>query len=345
MNNPDEKTAVEQFGKGDKYFGICTLLSTMPGLPMFGHGQIEGYSEKYGMEYYRPYWDETPDQDLIRHHQAVIFPLLHHRKLFANVNRFRLYDFHVDGGAVNEDVFAYTNHQDGQSVLVVYHNKFAETSGWIHTSVPYLVKQGGEGHLETQNLAEALGLNGNYTDLVLFQEQHSKRYYLRRLQEFREQGLFVSLQAYACQVFMNFKIVSGRHYEQLFQRLNGSGVTDLDRAIDEIVHEHLLNPLEQALSLANLQELTVMGSDRGNALKDQTLIDRNLAWLDQADSAARSIMGYPIHDREAAHQSWIKQLKILTSLEESTEKLGLAASKTGNDLSQTLLDGIKEGPP
>jgi len=344
MNNPDEKTAVEQFGKGDKYFGICTLLSTMPGLPMFGHGQIEGYSEKYGMEYYRPYWDETPDQDLIHRHQAVIFPLLHHRKLFANVNRFRLYDFHADGGAVNEDVFAYTNHQDGQSALVVYHNKFAETSGWIHTSVPYLVKQGSEGHLETQNLAEALGLNGNYTDLVLFQDQYSKRYYLRRLQELREQGLFVTLQSYACQVFMNFKIVSGLHYEQLFQRLNGRGVTDLDRAIDEIVHEHLLNPLEQALSFTNLHELTVMGSDPGNALNEQILIDRNLAWLDQADSAARSIMGYPIHDREAAHQSWTKQLKILTSLEESTEKLGLAASKTGSDLSQTLLDGIKKDP-
>ncbi|HNW95619.1 MAG TPA: alpha-amylase family glycosyl hydrolase, partial [Anaerolineaceae bacterium] len=35
MNNPDEKTAVEQFGKGDKYFGICTVMSTMPGLPMY----------------------------------------------------------------------------------------------------------------------------------------------------------------------------------------------------------------------------------------------------------------------------------------------------------------------
>src|SRR5262249_17061548 len=34
MNNPDERTAVDQFGKGDKYFGICTLLSTLPGLPM-----------------------------------------------------------------------------------------------------------------------------------------------------------------------------------------------------------------------------------------------------------------------------------------------------------------------
>ena len=45
MNNPDEETAVEQFGKGDKYFGVCTLLATLPGLPMFGHGQLEGYAE------------------------------------------------------------------------------------------------------------------------------------------------------------------------------------------------------------------------------------------------------------------------------------------------------------
>ena len=47
MNNPDERTAVDQFGKGDKYFGICTLMVTLPGLPMFGHGQIEGFTEKY----------------------------------------------------------------------------------------------------------------------------------------------------------------------------------------------------------------------------------------------------------------------------------------------------------
>ncbi|MBW2690975.1 MAG: alpha-amylase, partial [Deltaproteobacteria bacterium] len=61
MNNPDEATAVEQFDKGDKYFGVATLLATLPGLPMFGHGQIEGYREKYGMEYRRAYWNEEPD--------------------------------------------------------------------------------------------------------------------------------------------------------------------------------------------------------------------------------------------------------------------------------------------
>lgn len=52
QNNPDERTAINQFGKGDKYFGICTVMLTLPGLPMFGHGQIEGFAEKYGMEVY-----------------------------------------------------------------------------------------------------------------------------------------------------------------------------------------------------------------------------------------------------------------------------------------------------
>ena len=65
MNNPDEKTAVEQFGKGDKYFGVATLLATLPGLPMFGHGQFEGFAEKYGMEFRRATLDEQPDEWLV----------------------------------------------------------------------------------------------------------------------------------------------------------------------------------------------------------------------------------------------------------------------------------------
>jgi hypothetical protein len=49
MSNPDERTAIDQFGTGDKCFGIATLMATLPGLPMFGHGQVEGFTEKYGM--------------------------------------------------------------------------------------------------------------------------------------------------------------------------------------------------------------------------------------------------------------------------------------------------------
>jgi len=109
MNNPDEETAVAQFGKDDKYFGVCTMMVTMPGLPMFGHGQVEGFTERYGMEYRRAYRDEQPDEYLIRRHEREIFPLLHRRHLFAGVENFLLYDFFAPEGYVNEDVFAYSN--------------------------------------------------------------------------------------------------------------------------------------------------------------------------------------------------------------------------------------------
>ena len=109
MNNPDERTAVDQFGKGDKYFGICTLMATLPGLPMFGHGQVEGFTEKYGMEFRRAYWEEQVDQNLVERHIREIFPLLHRRALFAGVEHFLLFDFFSPEGFVNEDVYAYAN--------------------------------------------------------------------------------------------------------------------------------------------------------------------------------------------------------------------------------------------
>ena len=53
LSNPDEETAIDQFGTGEKYFGVCTLMATLPGLPMFAHGQMDGLRERYGMEYRR----------------------------------------------------------------------------------------------------------------------------------------------------------------------------------------------------------------------------------------------------------------------------------------------------
>jgi hypothetical protein len=114
--------------------------------------------------------------------------------------------------------------------------------------------------------------------------------------------------------------------------------------MDELVHEHLLDPLGQALSVTNLSGLAEISSDRKDAKNIQTLIDRNLAWLEQADSAARSIIGYPLFDRELAQKCWQKQLKVLNSLEEHSQRLGLAASKTGKELSHALLDLIENDP-
>ncbi len=92
MSNPDEKTAIEQFGKGDKYFGVATVLATLPGLPMLGHGQVQGFGEKYGMEFRRAMLDERPDPGLVERHEREIFPLFHRRAWFAESDNFLLYD-------------------------------------------------------------------------------------------------------------------------------------------------------------------------------------------------------------------------------------------------------------
>ena len=104
MNNPDEKTAVEQFGKGDKYIGVATLLATLPGLPMLGHGQFEGFAEKYGMEFRRATLDEAVDEWLVARHEREIVPLLHRRGDFAEARDFLLYDVAADNGGIDEQV-------------------------------------------------------------------------------------------------------------------------------------------------------------------------------------------------------------------------------------------------
>ena len=129
MSNPDERTAIDQFGKGDKCFGVAVMMSTLPGLPMFGHGQIEGFTEKYGMEYRWPRYEEDPDHWLVERHEREIAPLLKRRWLFAESGDFLLYDFFTGNGSVNENVFAYSNRNGGERALVVYHNRYADAHG------------------------------------------------------------------------------------------------------------------------------------------------------------------------------------------------------------------------
>ncbi len=256
MNNPDEKTAVEQFGKGDKYFGICTLMATMPGLPMFGHGQIEGYAEKYGMEYFRPYWDEEPDNYLVQRHQHDIFPLLKRRDLFSGVENFLLYDFFTGEGRVNEDVFAFSNGNSRQRVLVVYHNHFGSIRGWIRNSSSYLNKS--TNLPESKQLYEGLKLNTHHKRYVIFRDVHSDLEYIRSTEEIRDKGFYFELDAYTYHVFMDFHEVDDNEsgqYRQLANYLNGRGVPSINEAIRELMLAPVLNPLRGLVNPDNLRKL------------------------------------------------------------------------------------------
>jgi glycosidase len=233
MSNPDEKTAIEQFGNGDKYFGVSTVLSTLPGLPMFGHGQVEGFREKYGMEFRKPKWDEAPDEGLIRGHEWKIFPLLHRRYLFADVEQFFLYDlFHSDGG-VDENVFAYSNIHGDERGLVLYHNRFVDTSGWIKTSAAYLDKATGD--LRQKSLAEGLSLP--FEGYVIFKDYITHMEYIRSNEELWQKGMYVELGAYRHHAFMDWRFVEDEKWREIYLALNGAGVESMQAKWEEMFGE------------------------------------------------------------------------------------------------------------
>ncbi len=268
MNNPDERTAVDQFGKGDKYFGICTMLATVPGLPMFGHGQVEGYTEKYGMEYRRAYWDETPDTYLVERHEREIFPLLHKRYLFADVENFLLYDFFTPDGHVNEDVFAYSNHVGDERALVLYHNRYAETRGWVRTSVAYAVRGSeaaktgeDEKQLVQRSLGEGLDLrddeNGSKT-YTIFRDHVNGLEYIRSNEDLHGKGLYAELSAYKYHVFLDFRQVRDsveRPYGQLTAYLDGRGVPSIDEALKEVLLQPVHGPFRELVNAETFRRL------------------------------------------------------------------------------------------
>ncbi|MDA8428754.1 MAG: alpha-amylase family glycosyl hydrolase [Geobacteraceae bacterium] len=237
MNNPDEKTAVEQFGTQGKYFGACVLLATMPGLPMFGHGQIEGFHEKYGMEYKRAYWDEQVDEGLVSGHELWIFPLLRRRWLFSGSENFMLYDFHACD-SINENVFAYSNRAGDQRSLVLYHNSFSTAAGWIRETAGFAVKNGnGEPELHRTTLGRALGLSGEEGAFCAFSDHVTGLTYLRNARELCEQGLYVELTAYQFYVFLAFREIRDDgegNWSRLCQRLDGRGVESLEDELKQL---------------------------------------------------------------------------------------------------------------
>lgn len=249
MSNPDEETAIRQFGSDDKYFGVCVLMSTLPGLPMFAHGQIEGYTEKYGMEYQRAYYNEEPNQWLLERHVREIFPLTQKRYIFSEVEHFNIFDFLTDHGQVNENVFAYSNRSGHEKALVLYNNKYEAATGRIHTSAAKLTKQGAVKVAVSINLAEALSFNPGEKFYYLFRELISGLEFLRSGREMNQIGFGWGLQGFEYRVFIDFREVydlSGV-YERICDELNGKGVQSIDGLIQETrlkgVHEafeHLL---------------------------------------------------------------------------------------------------------
>jgi len=223
------------------------LMATLPGLPMFGHGQVEGFTEKYGMEYRRPRYDEAPNHWLVERHDREVAPLLKRRWLFAESANFLMYDFYQDGGRVDENVFAYSNRNGSERALVVYNNRYGTTRGTIDFSAAYADKAAGQ--LRQQRLREGLGLSGDSSAILAFRDSLTGIEYLRRARQLGEQGLTIDLHAYQCHVFLDWRelhATTTQPWDQLCDRLSGRGVPSLDDALVNLE----LQPVHDALRLA-----------------------------------------------------------------------------------------------
>jgi glycosidase len=295
MSNPDERTAIDQFGKGDKCFGVAALMATLPGLPMFGHGQIEGFTEKYGMEYQRPRYDETADHWLGERHEREIAPLLQRRSLFAESRHFLLYDFFQGSGLVDENVFAYSNRNGGERALVIYNNRYCSAHGTLDYSAAYADK--GAGQLRQQRLREGLGLSGDSAagNIVAFRDSLTGLNYLRRASELNDRGFKLDLHAYQCHVFLDWRelcATAEQPWDRLCDQLNGGGVANLDDALVNLelrpVHNALRFELDPSIVrlLADLAEhpRTVGGG------KDKKIEQERVEFFEQAWSRCETFL-------------------------------------------------------
>ncbi len=321
MSNPDEETAVNQFGKGDKYFGTAVVMITLPGLPMFGHGQIEGYSEKYGMEYKRSYYDEPVDEHLVYRHQAEIFPLMSKRYLFSQVNYFEFYDFIDDNGNVVENVFAYSNRAGGERALIIYNNSYSETRG----SVKYPVsKSSPTPDIKIHSsLGEALGINPGWKFYYIYRDHRVHLEYLISGYDLMESGIYLYLAGYQYAAFIEFREVYDERgdYERLRIHLSGRGVQSIHGAMEELKLTPFHKNVKQLLSHYIMDNIKAYTSGLIKGFPDNVTVSLN--------SALESINHYDnIHfDNKEAFTGVISKIETLREVNKITREEGKKVKK------------------
>jgi hypothetical protein len=237
------------------------------------------------------------------------------------VENFLLYDFFTADGTVNEDVFAFSNGDHGEHALIVYHNKYAETRGWIRMSVGTPVKSGENKVVVQRSLVEGLNIHPNEGSFVTFRDSISNLEYIRSSRDLAEQGLYLELNAYKYHAFLDFRQVQDDSlgaYRRLYDYLGGRGVPDIEEALRELLLLPVLNPFRQIanpgyfsfligahLSSAQLElpasvldEATQKMSDLLDGIGYYMQIQPDKAeFLSETRQCVRSMISLPVFDR------------------------------------------------
>ena len=315
MNNPDESSAVEQFGDGDRYFGTCVAMSTLPGLPMFGHGQVEGLGEKYGMEYRRAYWDESPDAGMVERHARQIAPLLHRRELFAEVENFRLFDLVDLGGGVVEDVLAFANGTREERALVLFNNSDRPVHGRLKRSAPFVAGSNQETREESRGqIGAALRISDH--GFWAYRDLSTDREFLCHGATLGERGLEVDFAPWEHRVlakFVRFEVPTELGH-QMADRAGTRGVSSLVALRREIETGPLREALSSALEEDLLQRLMKLPGGPSQLGADDELLERLGREVDRLVRVARGHGGQASETGDLSSQRRLLSLLTLPEL-------------------------------
>lgn len=352
MSNPDEETAINQFGKGDKYFGVCSMLITLPGLPMLAHGQIEGFTEKYGMEYQRAYYDEIPDNWLIDRHKNEIFPVIAKRYLFSGTDNFWFFDFVVNGNSVNQNVFAFTNGTEHEKVLVLFNNSYEQTSGKIHytTGKRYGDAQNQDNtQLSYSNLGASLGLLNEENLFYICQDSRTKLEYLFKATDIFSSGFSTYLSGYEYKILWRFRDIKDNsgYYRQLYEILDGKGVTSVENAVVELKTGPLHNAIADVFNSNNMEELRVAAGFNGEkAVKlpvlSQFIVGKVLTVINELRE-----LGYSMEEPGSIVSGLRKDIYVLSNIYNQVEVIcekGIMRDRKKIKLDISLFSDVKKAP-
>ncbi len=181
---------------------------------------------------------------------------MHRRAEFAGVDNFLLYDFFNQAGFVDEDVYAYSNGLGDARNLVVFHNKYSDSAGWVRISAGYMDR--GSKTVMQRSLAEGLNLHPSENTFVVFRDSPTGLEYIRPSLEIQENGLYLELGAFSYHAFIDFREVQDNEfgsYRHLSDYLNGRGVPSVEGALKELVLQPVQYPFRQIANPGYFQYL------------------------------------------------------------------------------------------
>jgi hypothetical protein len=145
-----------------------------------------------------------------------------------------------------------------QNGLVIYHNQFGDTRGWIKTSAAFIDQSNPEKPLVQRGLGQGLNLPNDPEAYVIFKNLVTGKEYIRNCAEVHEKGIFVELFAYQTYVFLDFRVVfdsaDGR-YNRVNAYLGGQPTDSIEEALQEMFLQVVHNPYRELVNAEMIRYL------------------------------------------------------------------------------------------